>query len=437
MVKRNIVFLLVAACATMAFGATTCELAEAKEVNARRGVGNFLAKYNAGRSVTVAYLGGSITAMNGWRNLTTDWLRKTNPKASVTEVHAAIGGTGSGLGVFRVGHDALDKNPDLLFIEFATNDSGHRDEAIWRNFDGIVQQAWARNPKMDIVFAYTITARMMKEYGKGKMNDAASAMEKLADHYGIPSICFGPRVVAEVKAGKLVMSMGELASAVPAETPNRDRVIEKELKKKGQTLFAKDGVHPALPGHEFYLKSIVTAFGAMNNIPPADHARFVGKPFFDGTLAAAKMVPVDSSMMVGDGWTKLAADAPEQKSFFRRGGQFYRAEKPGDRLAFRFRGKKCMVYDLLAPKGANVRVTVDGKVVRAAYPRFDGHCWYTRLAALNVFDGADGEHSVEIEVLAEQPERKLIRKEIDTACEKYDGTWFQPCQIMLIGDIVR
>lgn len=434
-VIRNIAFLLVSACATMAFGATTCELAEAKEVNARKGVGNFLAKLNAGRPVTVAYLGGSITAMNGWRSMTTDWLSKANPRARVTEVHAAIGGTGSGLGVFRVGHDALDKNPDLLFIEFATNDSGRRDKEIWRNFDGIVQQAWARNPKMDIVFAYTITARMMKEYGEGKMNAAASAMEKLADHYGIPSVCFGPRVVAEVKAGKLVMSMGELASAVPAETPNRDRAIEEELRKKGQTLFAKDGVHPAKPGHELYLKSVVAAFKAMRSIPPVDHGKFVGKPFFDGMLAAAKMVPVDSSMTVGGGWTKLAADAPEQKSFSGRGGQFYRTERPGDRLAFRFRGKKCMVYDLLAPKGANVRVTVDGKVVRAAYPRFDGHCWYTRLATLNVFDGADGEHSVEIEVLAEQPERKLIRKEIDTACEKYDGTWFQPCQIMLIGDI--
>ena len=146
----------------MAFGATSGELAEAKEVNARKGVGNFLAKLKAGKPVTVAYLGGSITAMNGWRNMTTDWLRKANPRASVTEVHAAIGGTGSGLGVFRVGHDALEKNPDLLFIEFATNDSGAPDKGIWRNFDGIVQQAWARNPEMDIVFAYTITVRMMK-----------------------------------------------------------------------------------------------------------------------------------------------------------------------------------------------------------------------------------------------------------------------------------
>ena len=35
------------------------------------------------------------------------------------------------------------------------------------------------------------------------------------------------------------------------------------------------------------------AFKAMRSIPPADHGKFVGKPFFDGTLAAAKMVPVD------------------------------------------------------------------------------------------------------------------------------------------------
>ncbi len=36
-----------------------------------------------------------------------------------------------------------------------------------------------------------------------------------------------------------------------------------------------------------------------------------------------------------------------------------------------------------------------------------------------------------------QPERKLLKKDVDTSSEKYDGTWFQPCQIMLVGDIVR
>lgn len=412
------------------------KLVKAEEVHVRNGVGNFLAKLMAGKPVTVAYLGGSITEMSGWRNMATDWLRRTWPKAKVTEVHAAIGGTGSGLGVFRLGHDVLSMNPDLLFVEFATNDSGESAGSIWRNFDGIVQQTWSNNPKTDIVFVYTITTRMMGEYGSGKMNHAASAMEHLADHYGIPSVCFGPRVAAEVKAGRLIMSLGEVPTAVPKETPDRDRLINEELKKKGQTLFSKDGVHPALPGHEFYLKSVVAAFKAMRSLPPVDHAPFVGRPFFDGTLAEAKMVPIDEAMLSGKGWTKLAADAPEQKAFAKRGGQFYRADRPGAKLAFRFRGTRCGIYDLLSPKGANVRVSVDGKVTRRSIPRFDGYCWYTRLAPMFVFDGADGEHAVEIEVLPDQPERKLLKADIDTASGRFDGTWFQPCQIMLVGDIL-
>ena len=407
----------------------------AEEVRVRAGIGNFVEKLESGRSVTVAYLGGSITEMSGWRNMTTDWMRKTWPKAKVTEVPAAIGGTGSGLGVFRLEHDALAKNPDLLFVEFATNDANAPAESIWRNFDGIVQQTWTKNPKTDIVFVYTITSPMMKDYGIGKMNPAASAMEKLADHYGIPSVCFGPRVAAEVKAGRLVMSIGEVATAVPKETPDRDSLINEELKKGGKLLFAKDGVHPALPGHMFYLQSIVAAFERMRFQPSADHARFVGEAFFDGQLAAAKMVQISSSMLKGEGWTKLAPDSQEQRCFGGRGGQFYRADRPGAKLAFRFRGSRCAIYDLLAPNGANVRVTVDGKVVSMACPRFDSYCWYTRLAMMPVFAGEDGEHEVELEVLEKQPDRTQVKNE-DTNTPKYNGTCFQPCQIMLVGELL-
>ena len=148
----------------------------AQEVRARAGVGHFMAKVKAGKEVTVAYLGGSITAMNGWRNLTTDWLRATYPQAKFKEIHASIGGTGSNLGVFRVAHDALRHNPDLLFVEFATNDGGAAPESIWRSMEGIVRQTWKKNPDTDIVFAYTITEAMKQDYLAGKCNRAASAM---------------------------------------------------------------------------------------------------------------------------------------------------------------------------------------------------------------------------------------------------------------------
>lgn len=50
---------------------------KAEEVRARDGIGHVLEKIRAGKEITVAYLGGSITEMSGWRNLTTEWLRKT------------------------------------------------------------------------------------------------------------------------------------------------------------------------------------------------------------------------------------------------------------------------------------------------------------------------------------------------------------------------
>ena len=68
---------------------------KAEEVRARDGIGNVMKKIRSGEEVTVAYLGGSITAMNGWRNKTTEWLRTTYPTASFKEIHAAIGGTGA------------------------------------------------------------------------------------------------------------------------------------------------------------------------------------------------------------------------------------------------------------------------------------------------------------------------------------------------------
>ena len=47
----------------------------AKEIQARDGLGNVLAKLEAGREVKIAYLGGSITAAAGWRVQTLAWFQ--------------------------------------------------------------------------------------------------------------------------------------------------------------------------------------------------------------------------------------------------------------------------------------------------------------------------------------------------------------------------
>ena len=79
----------------------------AKLVCPRDGLGNVLAILESGGDVRVAYLGGSITAAAGWRVKTRQWFAQQYPDAQVSEIHAAIGGTGSDLGVFRLHRDAL------------------------------------------------------------------------------------------------------------------------------------------------------------------------------------------------------------------------------------------------------------------------------------------------------------------------------------------
>lgn len=416
---------------------------KAEEVRVRTGIGHLMEKIRAGNEITVAYLGGSITAMQGWRNLTTDWLRKTYPGAKFKEIHAAIGGTGSNLGVFRLGFDVLRYNPDLLFVEFATNDGGAAPEAIWRSMEGIVRQTWKKDPTTDIVFTYTITASMMGDYGKGVCPRAASAMEQLADYYGIPSIGFGPRVAAEVKAGRLVMNMkdAEKETAVPVETPERDKAISVALAKEGKILFAKDGVHPALPGHEFYLKSIINGFTQMVDSKPVDHLDKLLTPFVADNMEKAKMVDIRPEMLSGT-WIKLADSDGKVKAFSKRMGTIWYGHEPGDTMKFKFKGTYCQIYDLLGPDGGQMWITVDGKKGRNPSARFDSYCTYHRIATLGVFNGADGIHEVEIKIDANQPSRQSVAfrlkdPEKELAGPKYQGTKFWPAKIMLIGDLVQ
>jgi len=415
---------------------------KAEEVRAREGVGNAMKKIAAGQEVTVAYLGGSITAMNGWRNKTTDWLKATYPKATFKEIHAAIGGTGSDLGVFRLGRDVLAYKPDLLFVEFATNDGGQPPEQIWRSMEGIVRQTWKQDPFTDIVFTYTITTAFTNDYCNGFCNRSASAMEQLADHYGIPSINFGIRVAQLLKENKLIMDAKVIETAVPKESPDRDKQIRERLAADKRMLFANDGVHPRDEGHELYKAAIIAGFTQMKGLPAADHKAKLAKPFVADNWESAKMVPLSEKMLTGQ-WTKLPADNARQKSFGDRMGQIWMAEQPGCALHFKFKGSVAKVYDLLGPDGGQVTITVDGKAGAHPVPRFDSYCTYHRIATLGaVYDGdMNAVHEVTIAVHPEQPDRKSVAfrlKDPDKELKepKFQGTRVWMSQLMLLGDLV-
>ena len=160
---------------TLAAAAQDFPLAPAQECRPRAGLPNFFAKANtAGAEVKVGYLGGSITAQPGWRPKTLAHFQKTFPAAKFSEINAAIGGTGSDLGVFRLQQDVLDAKPDLLFVEFAVNDGLASPEQIFRCMEGIVRQTWRTLPQCDIAFVYTLTEQLAPPMLEGKFPRAAA-----------------------------------------------------------------------------------------------------------------------------------------------------------------------------------------------------------------------------------------------------------------------
>jgi hypothetical protein len=202
------------------------------ECSPRNGDPNFIFKMEHGIGVRVACFGGSITAQEGWRPKTLNWFQNQYPQATINEINAAIGGTGSDLGAFRLRQDVLDNHPYLIFVEFAVNDRSYSPQLIYRTMDGIVRQTWHHDPTTDICFVYTIAADMLEREEKGELPPSIAAIENIADHYGIPSINMGLGVAQLEKAGKLIFQEAKPTTAQEKQTLGQ------------KIIFSPDGIHP-------------------------------------------------------------------------------------------------------------------------------------------------------------------------------------------------
>ncbi|MHB9007978.1 MAG: TIM barrel protein [Limisphaerales bacterium] len=404
-------------------------LREAVECRPRGGLPNVGARLEAGQPVRVAYFGGSITAAAGWRVKTLAWLQSQYPQARLSEINAAIGGTGSDLGVYRFAHDVLRHKPDLVFVEFAVNDGGAEPLEIHRGLEGIVRQCWTADPTTDLCFVYTITGGMMKDLHKGVFPRAASAMEAVADRYAIPSLHFGVEVAKRAREGSLVFQ----AAKHPGEAERQ--AIGNRL------VFSNDDVHPLDAGHEIYAQTVARHFPTLAAGGQAGpHA--LPEPLVADHYQGAVMLPLESAAL-GEGWTKLdPASDPRAKSFSSRLPGLYRADQPGTRLSFRFKGTAAGVYDLLGPDCGQLTVVLDGGPPRTV-ARIDGYCTYHRLAFLRIAANLpDTVHTVDITLDAAKPDKASIlfpenRQDLEKDPAKYDGSAWYAGGLMLIGELLE
>ena len=388
-------------------------IAQTKECIARGGLPNFFHKLATQRQIRIAYLGGSITAApGGWRDLTFDWFRLNNPHTAFYQLNATVGGTGSLLGVFRL-DEVLAQQPDLLFVEFAVNDEN--EASIDRRIlamEGIVRKTWAVLPYTDICFVYTTAKRfcdtMLLQH---KRMPALLDHEKIAAHYGIPSIDLGLPVVRLYLQGKLALS------ADPAE--NAHTIV---FWGKG------DDYHPLIEsGHPVYAETVVKYLEQMSkkagvkkhDLPP---------PFRSDNWQASELIYPPQTALTGD-WTKQPEDRKD--SLGAVVPLLYRAGT-GATMRFTFRGSGLGLYDIIGPGTGIIDVTIDGRTREVK--RFDHNCHYWRRHAIFLDPLADTVHQVEIKVTGTAFDKSEAMRPGDDPAAYAPLDWY-PIGILVVGKL--
>jgi sialidase-1 len=157
------------------------------------------------KAICVAFLGGSITDMKGWRALIMDYLREQYPETSFNFINAGIPSLGSLPHAFRLKHDVLEMNvPDLMFVESAVNDSGNGtpEKVQRRALEGIIRHSRSINPDMDLVMMAFADPDKMKDYQQGKIPLEVRVHQEMARHYHLTFINLAREVSDRIAAGE-------------------------------------------------------------------------------------------------------------------------------------------------------------------------------------------------------------------------------------------
>lgn len=340
----------------------------------RGGLGLSARKLNGRGPFTAAYLGGSITwggnasdiTRFSYRARTTAYLRSRFPQCEIREVDAGIGGTGSDLAAFRLGEDVMQFSPDLLFIEFAVNDTGKAKDLALSCIEGIVRQALRAEKPPEICFIYTLAQDHMPAIERGELPPSVSVQEEVAAHYGLPSI--------------------------NVALPVARAVLSKELE---WSKFAGDTVHPTDFGHELYARTIIEGLTEFFDAPtPA--ARPLPAPLSKQPMESARMLRVPAVPGTFDGWTYR----PLQK----RGGWdcfsgVLESNTPGSEASFDFDGTLCGLYYLLGPESGDILCSIDKEPFESlrVFDRWSLDCWRPHYRILKA-DLKPGAHRLRVRV---------------------------------------
>lgn len=320
---------------------------EAEQCYTLRGnYSNSYQKFEKEHTGTVAFLGGSITDMQGWCELICEDLKQRFPDTRFTFISAGIPSTGSTPGAFRLADDVLGKGKvDLLFVEAAVNDdtNGFSATEQVRGMEGEVRHARLDNPSMDIMMLHFIYDPFIEQLDRNQTPDVILNHERVANHYLIPSINLAQEIAARMRKGELTWEQF-------------------------------GGTHPSALGHAYYAATINRVFDEMyapcatNREFPQPHV-LPSKPLDAYSYANGKLIHIREARL-GKGWSEVPSWTPQVAAGTREGFvnvPMLETVRPGSSLTLDFEGTAVGIFCVSGPAAGILEYSVDG----APYKKID------------------------------------------------------------------
>lgn len=352
-----------------------------KNYHLRGSLDNSRIQFEQKKSGHVAFMGGSITEMNGYRPMVSERLQKRFPDTKFTFTSAGISSTCSTTGAFRLASDILATGPvDLFFVEFAVNDdqdAGHAKRECIRGLEGIVRHLREHNPHADIMVTFFVNEGMLATFREGKTPLTIDAHGAVAEHYQLPTINLAKEVSSQIESGKLTW------------------------KQYG-------GVHPAPFGNaicaqmiddlltEAWTKPLPSSAAKSAHASPAplDELSYVKGRFID---------PADAKIV--SGWKIETPDWKTLKGSSRprfANMKMLCADQPGAELTLDFSGTAIGAFVVAGPDAGELEASVDGGPVKLVnlYHRFSAGLHYPRTVMLAT-DLPPGRHALKLRTSSE------------------------------------
>ena len=285
----------------------------------------------------VAFIGGSITEMNGYRPLMSAYLQQQFPATQFTVTNAGISSTCSMTGAYRIQRDVLSKGPvDLLFIEFAVNDdqdAGFDFAHAVRGMEGMIAHVRRHNPHADIIVTHFANPGMMDRLRKGETPVSMAAHNAVCKHHHI--------------------STNDLCSE-----------ITQLIDTKKTTWAMYGGVHPKPYGNAICQLMLVKLLQQGWKKPATKVTpHFQAAALLDAKSYVYGHFVSPQKAQRGADWQFSEPAWKEIKGSFRNrfgGAPLLHGQKPGSEFRFTFEGTFMGAFVLAGPDAGVVEVQVDG-----------------------------------------------------------------------------